>query len=432
MDKCFEAIVPQEKVGLSPSCGSIVPLGDGRLMWVWGYGQAKPLSLMANFSSDEGRSWTDPVPLKLEDGRDLIGVIGPAVIRLASGLLGMVQNSDVRKGAYYMDRFAVNTFHISKDEGQSWSQGIEIIPDIPQARSEGKAVDGLIQLSTGRLILPISKGLGPTPRGDVKGCSIFGERFLGGFASSLGVSLVYYSDDQGQTWQRCRNEVFATLERGRGGIHGMGEPQVAELADGRLLMIANTMLGQLFKSYSEDGGETWLESEPTDLVLRSSPLCLKRIPDSNDVLVIWSQISPWEAMNGLYRHRLSCAVSKDGGLTWQHHKNLISLDDTTQIEPVPLQFYVSGKVQQPIDRIRYHRAPGPLRNDHPYCTFHNGKAIIVYGHAVLGDADVVEKTYGMDFQKVSESFGFKPRPGTLRRVFGNNKIHVVPIKWLYT
>ena len=212
----------------------------------------------------------------------------------------------------------------------------------------------------------------------------------------------------------------------------MHEPHVAELHDGRLLMLANTNLGRLFRSYSQDGGETWLAAEPTDLALRVSPLCLKRIPGTGDVLVIWSQISPWETMVGLYRHRLSCAISKDGGLTWEHHKNLISLDDTCKIPPEPLQFYPFGSARQPIDRVRYHRAPGPLRNDHPFCTFHNGKAIIGYGQGVLGEPAVIEKTYGMDFQKVCEKFGFKPKPGSAVKVLGNNKLHIVPIKWLYS
>ena len=397
MDSCFETIVPQSKVGPSPSGGSIVPLDDNRLMWIWGSAQAKS-PMMANFSSDVGHTWTDPHPLKTDDGRDLIGLCGPSAIRLASGRLGLSMLKEIRTGDHYLDRFEAMTFHASGNEGKSWSPGTQIIPDIRQARSEGPAVDGLIQLSTGRLVLPVQKWFGPTPAGtveEIKGCWRFGQYFLAGRASSLAVSFVYYSDDQGQTWLRSRNEVFAASERGRGGVHTMIEPQVAELHDGRLLMVANTFLGRLFRCYSEDGGETWLEAQPTDLALRVSPLCLKRIPDSPDVLVIWSQLSPWEGMLGLYRHRLSCAISKDGGLSWQHHKNLISLDDTTIIEPQPLESYPVGLLKQPIDRVRYHRAPGPLRNDHPFCTFHNGKAIICYGHGVLGDPAIIEKTYGI-------------------------------------
>ena len=48
----------------------------------------------------------------------------------------------------------------------------------------------------------------------------------------------YYSDDEGETWQRSRNEVHASIEGGMGGAFSMGEAQIVELVDGRLLLMA--------------------------------------------------------------------------------------------------------------------------------------------------------------------------------------------------
>lgn len=431
--QCFEAIIGRDKVGLSPSCGSIVALRDGRLMWTWSYGSANPRNpMMANFSSDGGRSWSDPQPMKLKTGEDLQSVIGPSVKRLRSGALGLVHRSEVQHGKHYFDLVTVNSFHLSQDDGQTWSPGIEMTPRLRHANRESGAVDALVQLSTGRLLLPYMKITGPTPtRDNCDEVMRFGQLLEVPRAFNLASSFAYYSDDEGKTWQRSHNEVFAMIDRGAGGIYGMGEPQVVELADGRLLMVGRTPLGQLFRTYSPDGGETWQEAEPTGLAARIGPMTLERIPDSNDVLVIWNQSSPWETMQGIYRHRISCAISSDGGVTWHHHKRLDGLDDADYIEPGPLQMELLGPICQPLDRTRYHRAPGPLRLDHPYCMFHNGCAVIVYGYGVLGLRHVIEKTYGMKFEQVAEQFGFQLNPANPNKVLGVNKVRIVPIEWLY-
>ena len=436
MPETFETIVPLEKVGISPSYGCIFALGDDRLMWVWPSGSTRPPldPLRVNFSSDLGRTWSDPVPLKLENGRELTGVLWPSIVRLPSGHLGLVQTSEFRPGSHRLDRAPVHNFYVSKDEGQSWSDPVQINPSTIHANREDRTVDALLQLSDGRLVLPCSKLIGPTLTAeDPNRCFRFGQEFKNAISYTLCVGFVYYSDDQGQSWQRSENEVFATIDRGLGGIYPMGEPQVAELADGRLLMMAaHCTLGRIFRSYSEDRGQTWQEAQATDLVNRRGPLCLKRIPGTDDLLVIWNQVSPWEAMQGLFRHRLSLAISKDGGLTWAHHKNLESLDDVNYLPPEPLHSYVQGKpVCQPIDRSRYHQAPGPLRSDHPFCAFDKGKAIICYGFGVLGDPDVISKTYGMDIAEVGAKFGFTPNTANPNKVRGVNKVRVVPIEWLY-
>ena len=82
--------------------------------------------------------------------------------------------------------------------------------------------------------------------------------------------------------------------------------------------------------------------------------------------------------------------------------------------------------------VRYHRAPGPLRIDHPYLTFHDGNAVIAYGHGNLGEPGVIMKTYGMDIEEVCRKYGFRIYTSKPGGVTGNNKIKGIPIKDLYT
>ena len=230
----------------------------------------------------------------------------------------------------------------------------------------------------------------------------------------------------------------------------MSEPCVAELADGKVMMLGRTNLGRSFRTVSSDRGETWMEAEATEMAPRRGPMGMKKLPGRDDILVIWNMISSWEAFNGLYRHRLVSSITSDGGKTFHHHKILESLDDRCDLEPEPVEPIIAGffdvklddtklwsrteggtGARQPVDSARYGRAPGPLRIDHPYCTFHDGNAVIAYSVGVLGDPNIIIKTYGKDYMEVCRKYGFKINRNKLGSVEGNNKVRVIPIEWFY-
>ena len=416
----LDIIVPADKLPQSPSYGSIISLKDGRLMWAF-FNQAL-------FSSDGGLSWSDPVPMKAENGDKLAGSLCSSLVRLSSGDLGLSLVSEYIKCRDMPTRDPqTSSFHISKDEGQTWSSGVTVGPPRTTVHTIN---DRTRVLSSGRIIIPVYSSVGPKMNVvDPKDIRRFGADFRNAHSYTMWFSFVYYSDDQGQTWQRSRNEAMVYLDNGtRGYIYdGMEEPAIVELKDGRLLMLARTRLGQHFASYSDDHGHTWNEPEPTGLTAVPAPCALDRIPQTGDLLVIWNQLSPWETMTGLYRHRLSCAVSKDEGKTWQNHKNLESLDDVNYIEVPPIEPVVLGGICQPVDRTRYHRAPGPLRCSYPTLTFHDGKAVITYGFSTFGskaNKDIITKTYGMDYDQVLEKWGM----GSIDRA---NKVRVLPVEWFY-
>ena len=414
MTEFVHSVIKLDQVFLSPSYSSVIPLADGRLMWVWGQGKRDPEPLQANFSDDEGQSWSAPAALQYRNGEPVEGVFGIHLVRLQSGRIGMVQTS----------RTGQQAFHVSADEGETWSAGVDInAPDIDANTSH----DVSIVLEDGRIVVPVYSTIGPTPLSPrPKRLQRFSEAYFGAnIACTLRYSYSYYSDDEGETWQRSRNETFVPIDNGALGSYSFEEPALVALKDGRILMMGRTYLGQHFKAFSEDRGESWTEPEPTGLVLVPSPCVIKRIPTTGDLLIIWNQVSRWEYMVGLYRHRLTCAVSKDEGQTWQHHKNLESMDDTSHIEADAIEVGLDGGYRQPVDRKRYVEAPSPLRKNEPTLTFLNDKAIITYGMATWGDLDVIRLTYGIaDIDELNERFGMAPFDRA-------NKVRVVSIDWFY-
>ena len=55
MTEYVNSIIKLDTVKHSPSYGSVLPVGDGRLLWVWGSGRADPIEpVQANYSEDEG------------------------------------------------------------------------------------------------------------------------------------------------------------------------------------------------------------------------------------------------------------------------------------------------------------------------------------------------------------------------------------------
>jgi len=423
MTEYVNAVIRLDQVVHSPAYGSVIPLKDRRLMWVFGSCRAKPIEpLYAIYSSDEGATWSEKQPLKLTTGEPLLGVMETNLIRLRSGALGLLETCAARAGEFDADQYQAIAFHKSEDEGETWSPPRLIHP---AEEATFYSNECSMVLRDGRIIVPVYGDIGPKPLvANFKRMRKLGEEFGNPGRCTLYYSYVYYSDDEGETWTRSRNETMVMLERGFAGSYAMGEPQVVELNDGRLLMFGRTNIGRIFKSYSPDRGHTWLEAEPTDLALTPSPSPLRRLPKTGDLLVIWNQTSRWENMIGLYRHRLSCAISKDEGETWQHHKNLESLDDTTRVEVDGFETLVSGGYRQPLDRVRYHRAPAPLRFNQPTCCFLDDKVIITYGMCVWGDKPVITETYRMDYDELMRKAGLAPYDR-------GNKVRVLSTDWFY-
>ncbi|MDP6777067.1 MAG: sialidase family protein, partial [Candidatus Latescibacteria bacterium] len=153
------------------------------------------------------------------------------------------------------------------------------------------------------------------------------------------------SDDEGATWGHSDGFLMGYLDDGHLGHWSCEEPVVAELKDGRLLCFIRSTCGRILKSTSGDGGQSWSKVEATELAMSNSPCRLNRIPGTGDLVLLWNQMSADEIQRGYRRGRLSIAISKDDGKTWEGFRTVVQspgVDDVTRVEPPPLTPMVRG------------------------------------------------------------------------------------------
>lgn len=133
---------------------------------------------------------------------------------------------------------------------------------------------------------------------------------------------IYYSDDGGQTW----NESETRLDWDSFGVN-LQETSIIELSDGRLKAISRSDGGFMMESVSADGGVTW--SDPVNIPGLRTSLCafsLDRDPETGDIYLFWEYTDPDDSMTApqMPRNRASLAVSRDDTETWEF---LADIDD---------------------------------------------------------------------------------------------------------
>ncbi len=311
------------------------------------------------------------------------------ILHLKSGHLGMVCGGPASRPG----RDGTLLYLLSKDGGKTWSPPVVIDPLFSLCRAGAARV-----LSSGRIVVPTFNWYSAYAGGESESEE-----------NSLSLSWVFYSDDEGANWKRSLSELFVSIDGGRNGAFSFEEPSLEQLSDGTLLMFGRTELGRFYQTRSKDEGITWTPAHPVHLAASYTPPLLTRIPSTGDLLLVWNQASIEEILAGLSRHRLSTAISKDGGQTWSHFHNLESLDDRTQLADPPStpQVYrmVDYEYRQPVDRVRYPHAPGCIRICYPTVAFAGNEAAITYDYG-----------YGVgQFTNASAT-----------------KIQVVTLDWLYS
>lgn len=276
---------------------SVAELSDGRLMVVYhkyekgkhaGHDQGR-CAIWSKISRDGGKTWHEPRMLVDADPGDM-NVQAPALLRQTSGSLLLICLRAHRDGDSSTMCLAT-----SRDQGKSFS-----FLDPIWRRSEGQLLQGgassLVELSSGRLLLPFHGGSGNQWR-------------------QKNSAWCFTSDDSGKTWQRS---VTIDLPK-----RGAMEASVAELADGSLLMSLRTQLGGPYLSRSSDGGTTWSEAVFSGLEGGESGTCLRRIPGTNNVVLFWNR-SKYDKRHHHFGERtpLTAAVSSDRGKSWKIIGNL--------------------------------------------------------------------------------------------------------------
>ena len=351
----FEALIrkciPKETLFLhtDTTMGRMIELKDGRLLnFVGGQIGRFKGHLEKCVSSDGGATWTATEAVLDADGQPIEGAM-PVPLRLKSGGLGLAFSINQGEGEGRSHYGLYINFTRSDDEGQTWTKPVRVSEPYNNAWMGAYGSPGTVT-SNGRIVLPVHTVIGQLAEERARALIGDGWARVGahGWENILSFNSSYHSNDEGQTWQPnsgkgvwgAGGELFVTIDHTLGGHYGCEEPVVEEVSPNHLLMLHRTALGRFYQSWSDDDGATWTQPEPTGIAAAQTPASLKRIPNTNDLLLIWNQASADEIQRGRQRHRLSTAISKDGGVTWQHGRNIFfpsgsDPQEITRIEPPP-------------------------------------------------------------------------------------------------
>ena len=275
---------------------SIIELNDSSLLMVWqrfessrfGSGDQAPSSIPMMNSSDGGRTWNN-LRIAVDRDEECVNVYSPNFLRLQNGeiLLCYMKYNQLEGGK---PRLATAYMIRSRDEGKTFGS-----PETIWQKERLTMSNSCIKrLSSGRVVMPVTYSEGeiwsPTDKIHVR---------------------VIYSDDDCRTWVFGQQKICLPMR-------GAMEPFIAELKDGRLIMVMRNQLGSLFKSYSADRGESWSLPQTTGLSIPESCPYVTEIPNSDKIMVIWNNAEynmHWRSHYGK-RTPLTAAVSADGGVTF--------------------------------------------------------------------------------------------------------------------
>lgn len=279
--------------------GSIIPLNDDSLLYattefVGGGADHTRASIVSRRSLDGGKTWEPKRTLQENIGKQNVMSVTlrrlPNIHRKPSDRLGLFFL--VKNSSSDLDLM----LRISRDDGRSFGEPILI------TREPGYHImnnDRVTITSKGRIICPVST----TPDILAKGSHL--------------KCVCHFSDDGGNTWRQSADSVDQPQR-------GAMEPEVIELADGKLLMIIRTQLGHIATSTSTDGGDHWSEPSKLSVPAPESPATIRTIPATGDLLLVWNNNFEAGKGHGGKRSPLTTAISSDGGKTWTNQKNLES------------------------------------------------------------------------------------------------------------
>ncbi len=375
----LRSCLPEETLYLDAgtSFGSMRALPGGDLLHISTQRRESTLS------RDGGRNWDTPLPLVNASGEALKGEGtpnggNPSLLQLKSGGLMLVYSKKTADPAHNHTVW----FSRSDDSARSWSPPRKISEPHNNA---WKFHNSAIVTSRGRIVVPVFTLVGKSLK--ERGRALFGDEpaLIGhhGWEEFFAYCWAYYSDDEGKTWKTntgkgvwaAGGELFATVDYSSSGHYQTSEPSVVEVAPDHLLMLLRTPLGRLYQSWSEDDGASWSRPEPSPLASALAPPAIERIPGTRELLLVWNQSSAEEIRQGLQRHRLSSAISRDGGASWESGPNVFSTfqkaRDRIRIEPPPIRFY---RARERASRL----TPNDLEGTYPSITFWKDRVLLTF------------------------------------------------------
>jgi len=276
---------------------TIIELEDSSLLMAWqrfeksqhGSGDQAPSTIPLMNSSDGGRTWDNFRIVAERRDETSTNVYSPNFLRQRNGeilLCYMEYNQLIPRQPKLATAYMIR----SADEGKTFGP-----PETIWERDRYTMSNSCIKrLSSGRVVMPVCYAEGevwsPTEKIHVR---------------------VIHSDDDCRSWVFREKNISLPMR-------GAMEPFIAELADGRLIMVMRNQLGSVFKSYSADQGENWSLPQTTGLSAPESCPYVTNIPGSDKIMVIWNNAEynmHWSSHYGK-RTPLTAAISADGGVTF--------------------------------------------------------------------------------------------------------------------
>jgi predicted neuraminidase len=259
---------------------SVVRMPDGRLFCAWfsaPYEASVHQVILAADSDDGGRTWHKAYVLQDEPRKS---DFDPAFVVDGNRvwffyIYGRWNRYPSVLGAEGTEKSCVGTesYHLfgrySDDSGKAWSEEKKL-HEKACCRSNG------IKLVSGELLLGVN---------DITNMSQTG---------------VMKSTDGGKSWQLVGKVTNPT---------GVGEPTIAQLKNGDILMALRTNDGNLWTALSKDKGENWQKPVKHDMLATSSSHNLFRISDGR-VLLTHNPCKPSRV-----RSPLTIRLTEDG-MTW--------------------------------------------------------------------------------------------------------------------
>lgn len=326
----FSILCDHTSDGLRSGEGAMIELKDGGILFCFtvfeGASDESRAHIAKVVSRDGGESWS-PVEVLFEAPSDALNAMSVSLVRLEDG----------RIGCSYLVKWStdwcVPVWVTSADEGQTWSEPKTMTPDKQYFSINN---DRLLRLKDGTILLPYSVKV--TPEKDMHD---------GKFPASANKRCgLFYSRDNGESWERSAHEVTHTpdvfvrpfyslnekelhpdvqyLLEERLGI--FQEPGVEQLKDGRLLMYMRSSY-VIYHCFAESVCSPWTRCEPlSDFNVCCGPQTIRREPRSGALVMLYNDRGevPFGAKEYSWRTPLSVAISEDEARTW---KRLPGIED---------------------------------------------------------------------------------------------------------
>ncbi|NLF08013.1 MAG: exo-alpha-sialidase [Pirellulaceae bacterium] len=297
---------PPEILGPADGLSFVVPFSDGSVYAIFSRTTSGCQVMACKRSTDNGRTWSATetlYQLSAEDiGTQLYSTVPLATIDGGLQLFTMVGRGTGSNPG--VDRFIDIRQTHAPQPLTDWHSSQRIF--------EGYvgAINGVVQLRSGRIVLPFACWVGGRPSAPPTGSN---------------VATVVYSDDNGDTWRQSPARLTAPCYDGyNGNNYGAIEPTIIQLADDRAWMLMRTQTGFLYESFSLDGAN-WSPAVPSRFRSSSSPAGLTRLPDGRIVL-FWNNCENTSRIEGklVYTTRdvLHAAISSDDGKTWRGYREV--------------------------------------------------------------------------------------------------------------